>query len=51
MTHKVVILEFVVPTLLAIALGIVLTIGAVYLIDKYLVPIDQAEANRSVGSR
>jgi hypothetical protein len=30
----------------------VLSIGAVYLTDKHLVPIDQAEANHSVaGSR
>ena len=45
MTRKVITLEFVVPTLLAIALGIVLSIGAVYLIDNYLGPIDQAEAH------
>jgi hypothetical protein len=51
MTHKVIVLEFVVPMVLAIALGIVLSIGAVYLIDNYL-PIDQAEANYPiVGSR
>jgi hypothetical protein len=49
MTHKVIILEFVVPTVLAIALGIVLSISAVYLIDNYLIPIDQAEAYRSVA--
>jgi hypothetical protein len=49
MTHKVIILEFVVPTVLAIALGIVLSIGAVYLIDNYLVPIDQAEAYHSAA--
>jgi hypothetical protein len=49
MTHKVIILEFLVPTVLAIALGIVLSIGAVYLIDNYLGPIDQAEAHRSVA--
>ena len=30
----------------AIALGFVLSIGAVYLIDNYLAPIDQAEAYR-----
>jgi hypothetical protein len=50
MTHKVIILEFVIPTLLAIALGIVLTISAVYLIDNYLAPIDQAEAEHAVAS-
>jgi hypothetical protein len=49
MTHKVIILEFVVPTVLAIALGIVLSIGAVYLIDNYLVLIDQAEAYHSAA--
>ena len=52
MTHKVITLEFVVPTVFAIALGIVLSIGAVYLTDKYLGPIDQAEAHYPVaGSR
>jgi len=51
MTHKVITLEFVVPTVLAIALGIMLSIGAVYLIDNYL-PISQAEADYPVaGSR
>jgi hypothetical protein len=48
-TDKAIALEFVVPTVLAIALGIVLSIGAVYLIDNYLVPIDQAEAYHSVA--
>jgi hypothetical protein len=52
MTHKVITLEFVVPTVLAIGLAIMLSVGAVYLTDKYLVPIDQAEANQSAaGSR
>jgi hypothetical protein len=45
MTHKVITLEFVVPTLLAIALGVTLSVGAVYLIDNYLGPIEQAEAH------
>jgi hypothetical protein len=49
MTHKVITLEFVVPTLLAIALGIVLSIGAIYLTDKYFGLIDQAEADQSVA--
>jgi hypothetical protein len=50
MTHKAITLKFVVPTVLAVVLGI--SIGAVYLTDKYLVPTDQAEANQSVtGSR
>jgi hypothetical protein len=52
MTNKVITIEFIVPTLLAIVLGIVLSTGAVYLTDKHLVPIDQTEANYSVaGSR
>jgi hypothetical protein len=42
-------LEFVVPTLLALALAIVLSIGAIYLIDNYLAPIDQAEDHQSVA--
>jgi hypothetical protein len=47
MTHKAITLKFVVPTVLALALGI--SIGAVYLTDKHLVPTDQAEANHSVA--
>ena len=48
MTHKAITLQFVVPAVLAvIALGI--SIGAVYLTDKHLVPTDQAEANHSVA--
>ena len=51
MTYKVVALEFVVPSVLAIALAIVLSIGAVPLIDNYLGPMDQAEANYSAAGR
>jgi hypothetical protein len=48
MTHKAITLQFVVPMVLAaIALGI--WIGAVYLTVKYLVLIDQAEANHAVA--
>jgi hypothetical protein len=47
MTHKAITLKFVVPTVLALALGI--SIGAVCLTDKHLVPTDQAEANHSVA--
>jgi hypothetical protein len=43
MTGKVIALEFVVPLVLAIALSVALSIGAVYLIEKYLSPADQAE--------
>ena len=52
MTRKVITLEFVVPTVLAIGLGIVLSIFAVHVTDKYLVPIDQAEAyHATLGKR
>jgi hypothetical protein len=39
MTRKAITLEFVLPTALAIALGILLSIGAVYLTDLYLGPV------------
>jgi hypothetical protein len=48
MTH--IVLEFVVSTLSAIVLVTVLSIGAVYLTDHYLDPVDQAEAHNSVGA-
>jgi hypothetical protein len=47
MTRKVITLEFVVPTALAIALAVLLSIGAVYLTNMYLGPIEQAEAHHS----
>jgi hypothetical protein len=37
--------KFVVPTVLAIALGITISFGAV----KYLVPVDQVDASHSVA--
>jgi hypothetical protein len=43
MTHKVITLEFVVPTVIAFVLGIALAICAVYLTDSYLGPLDQTE--------
>jgi hypothetical protein len=46
MTHKAITFEFVVPTVLAAVLGIVLSIGAVYLTNRYLGPVEQSEANR-----
>ncbi len=45
MTRKVITMEFVVPTVLAIALAIVFSIGAVYLTNLYLGPVEQAEAH------
>jgi hypothetical protein len=47
MTHKVITLKVVVPTVLALTLGI--SLGAVHLTDKHLVPADQAEANHTVA--
>ncbi len=49
MTHKTITFEFVVPTLLAIVLGVLLSMGAVYLADRYLGPVDQPESYRSAG--
>jgi hypothetical protein len=49
MTRKVITLEFAVPTVLAIGLAILQPIGAVYLKEKYLGRIDQAEAPHSIA--
>jgi hypothetical protein len=49
MTCKIITFEFVVPTAVAALLAITLSIAAVYLTDKYLGPIEQAEAHYSVG--
>ena len=49
MTHKMITFEFVVPTVFAAVLGMVLSIGAVYLTERYLGPVDQLEANRFVA--
>ena len=45
MTSKIIAFEFVVPTAMPTALAIMLSIVAVYLTDKYLGPIEQAEAH------
>jgi hypothetical protein len=42
MIHKAITLKFVVPTVLILALGI--SIGAVYLADKHLDPVDYSVA-------
>jgi hypothetical protein len=49
MTKTVIAIEFIVPTVLAIALVIVLSTSAIFLSDKYLGPINQAEARYSVA--
>jgi hypothetical protein len=52
MINKVITLEFVVPTVIAIALGIMLSIGAVNLTNYYLGSVDLLEADHSIaGSR
>ena len=51
MTQKLITFRFVVPMVSAIALAIATSIGAGYLINKYPLPPNQAEAGRSaVGS-
>ena len=49
MTNKVITIEFIVPTTGAIMLGIALSICAVYAIDCYLCPIEQAQAHYPVA--
>lgn len=49
MTHKAITLKFVVLTVLAIALGIMISIGAAHLTDKPPVPIDRHAAAGSRG--
>ncbi len=41
MTHKAITLKFVVLTVLAVALGIMISIGTAQLKDKHPVPIDR----------
>jgi hypothetical protein len=49
MTRKAIILQFVVPTVSAIVVGIVISIGFAYLTGKYPVPTNQAEAHHPVA--
>ena len=49
MTDKAIAFEFAAPTVLAAALGTVLSIGAIYLTNRYLGPVDQSETNHSVA--
>ena len=49
MIRKVRNVEFVVPTVFAVALAIVLSIGAIYLTEIFLGPIERVEANHSVS--
>ena len=51
MTHKVIALEFVVPTVVAIVLGIVLGMGAVYLTNCYLGPSIRQNSKPLIFSR
>jgi hypothetical protein len=46
MIRKIITQEFVVPTVLAVALAIVLSIGAIYLTEIFLGPIAQVEAHQ-----
>jgi hypothetical protein len=49
MTRKVITVEFVVPTVLAVAMASVFSMVAVYLTETYLGPIEQAEAHYSAA--
>jgi hypothetical protein len=46
MIRKSISLECVVPTVLAIALAIVFSVGAIYLTEIFLGPIDQVESHQ-----
>ena len=48
MTHKVT-FDFILPTVFAVALGTALSIGAVYLTECFLGPVDQVEPDRLVA--
>jgi hypothetical protein len=50
MIRKVNNVEIVVPTVIAVALAIALSIGAIYLAEMFLGPIEQVEAHQS-GNR
>ena len=50
MIRKVSNVEIVVPTVIAVALAIVLSIGAIYLAEIFLGPIEHVEAHQS-GNR
>jgi hypothetical protein len=50
MIHKAITLKFVVPEMLAVALGIVILIGIFYFTHKYPVPPARADTNHSVVS-
>jgi hypothetical protein len=49
MTQKAITFKFVVPTVLAVALGIMISIGATHLTDKHPVPIDRHAAAGGLG--
>jgi hypothetical protein len=46
MIRKIITQEFVVPTVLAVALAIVFSVGAIYLTEIFLGPIEQVEAHQ-----
>jgi hypothetical protein len=51
MIHKAITLKFVVPEMLAVALGIVILIGIFYFTHKYPVPPARADTNSVVSGR
>jgi hypothetical protein len=44
MTNRMIAQEFVIPTVFAVVLGILLSLGAVYLTERYLGPVDHSVA-------
>ena len=50
MTHQAITLKFVVLTVLAFALGIMISVGAVHLKDRHPVAIDRAESNAELSN-
>jgi hypothetical protein len=50
MTDKAITIKFVVPTALAIALGIMISMSTVHFADKSALPLYQADANHSAAS-
>jgi hypothetical protein len=47
MTQRAITFKFVLPELLAVALGILVLIAIVYLTDKYPIPIKHSDASRT----
>ena len=49
MAQRAITFKFVLPELLAVALGILILIGIVYLTDKYPIPVSHSDASHSAA--